>query len=120
MGSFIDDEKHEALLQASTSEEKPKHSNTMPKNIVRLEKLLDLQEKFKRPTNTKASNSSLLYKVVNLGTKQNLKNINLGKSYTSTKRATFMKLFREFKDVFAWTYEDLKTYDTKIIHMLYH
>ena len=26
-----------------------------------------------------------------------------------------MKLFRDFKDVFAWTYEDLKTYDTKII-----
>ena len=26
-----------------------------------------------------------------------------------------MKLLREFKKVFAWTYEDLKTYDTKII-----
>ena len=26
-----------------------------------------------------------------------------------------MKLFKEFKDVFAWTYEDLKTYDTEII-----
>ena len=26
-----------------------------------------------------------------------------------------MKLFREFKDVFTWTYEDLKTYDMKII-----
>ena len=26
-----------------------------------------------------------------------------------------MKFFREFKDVFAWTYEDLKTYDTNII-----
>ena len=26
-----------------------------------------------------------------------------------------MRLFKEFKDVFAWTYEDLKTYDMKII-----
>lgn len=26
-----------------------------------------------------------------------------------------MKLFKEFKDVFAWTYEDFKTDDTKII-----
>ena len=26
-----------------------------------------------------------------------------------------MKLFKEFKDVFTWTYDDLKTYDTKII-----
>ena len=26
-----------------------------------------------------------------------------------------MKLFKEYKDVFTWTYEYLKTYDTKII-----
>ena len=26
-----------------------------------------------------------------------------------------MKLFKEFKGVFTWTYEDLKTYDMKII-----
>ena len=26
-----------------------------------------------------------------------------------------MRLFKEFKDVFAWKYKDLKTYDTKII-----
>ena len=77
-GSVIDDEQHEALLQALASEEKPEHKNTMPKNIVRLEKLFDLQEKFKRPTNTKTSSSSLLYEFFNLGTEQDLKNINLG------------------------------------------
>ena len=52
---------------------------------------------------------------MNLGTEQDPKNINLGKNYTHAERTTFMKLFREFKDVFAWTYEDLKIYDTKII-----
>ena len=26
-----------------------------------------------------------------------------------------MKLFKEFKDVFVWTYGHIKTYDTKII-----
>ena len=77
--------------------------------------MFNLQEKFRRLTNTKTSNSSLLYKVVNLGTEQDPKNINLGKNYTHAERTTFMKLFREFKDVFVWTYEDLKTYDTKII-----
>ena len=41
-GSLIDDEQHEALLRASASEEKPDHNNTMPKNIVRLEKLFNL------------------------------------------------------------------------------
>ena len=54
----------------------------MPKNIVRLEKLFDLQDKFRRPTSTKTSSSSLPYEVVNLGTKKNPKNINLGNNCT--------------------------------------
>jgi hypothetical protein len=82
---------------------------------IGLEKLFDLQEKFKRLTNTKTRSSSLLYEAANLGTEQNPKNINLGKNCTHVERATFMKLLREFKDVFAWTYEDLKTYDKRII-----
>ena len=114
-GLVIDDEQHEALLQASTSEEKPEHSNIIPKNIVRLEKLFDLQEKFRRPTNTKARSWTLIYEFVNLGIEQEPKNINLGKNCTSAEKAAFMKLFKEYKDIFAWTYEDLKTYDTKII-----
>ena len=66
-GSVIDDEQHDALLQASTSEEKPENSNGMPKNIIKLEKLFNLQDKFRRPTNNKTRSSSLLYEVVNLG-----------------------------------------------------
>ena len=26
-----------------------------------------------------------------------------------------MKLFKEFKDVFAWTYDDLKTFNTQVM-----
>jgi hypothetical protein len=80
-----------------------------------LEKFFDLQEKFKRPTNTKTRSSTLLYEALNLGTEQDPKNINLGKNCTSVEKVAFMKLFREYKDIFAWTYEDLKTYDMKII-----
>ena len=73
----------------------------MPKNIIRLEKLFNLQDKFKRLTNTKTSSSSLLYEVVNLGTKHNPQNINLGKNCTHAERARFIKFFKEFKDVFT-------------------
>ena len=78
-GLVIDDEQHEALLQASTSasKEKLEQSNIIPKNIVKLEKLFDLQEKFRRPTNTKTRSSTLLYEAVNLSTEQDPKNINL-------------------------------------------
>ena len=44
-----------------------------------------------------------------------MENINLGKNCTHAEKATFMKLFQEFKDFFTWRYEDLKTYDMKII-----
>jgi hypothetical protein len=27
-----------------------------------------------------------------------------------------MKLFKEYKDIFSWMYDDLKTFDTNIIH----
>ena len=87
----------------------------MPKNIIRLERLFDLQDKFKRPMNTKISRSSLRCKVVNLSIEHNLQTINLGTNYTHAERATFMILFKEYKDVFTWTYEYFKAYDTKII-----
>jgi len=31
------------------------------------------------------------------------------------EKATFVKLFKEYKDIFAWTYGDLKTFDTSIM-----
>ena len=77
-GSIIDDEHHEALLQALALEDMPKYNNIMPKNIIRLEKLFDIQDKFKRPTNTKISSSSLRYEAINLGIEQNPWTINLG------------------------------------------
>jgi hypothetical protein len=39
----------------------------------------------------------------------------LSSSLTQEQRAKYIELLREFVDVFAWTYEDLKTYDTSII-----
>ena len=113
-GSVIDYEQHESLLQALPSMEKLERSNGMPKNIVRMDTLFNLRDKFRRPTNSKRSNSSLLYEVVNFGTKHNPKNINLGKNHTHAERTTFIKLFREFKDVCMWTYGNFKNYDMKI------
>ena len=33
----------------------------------------------------------------------------------SARKAAFVKLFKEYKDVFAWTYEDLKNFDTSVM-----
>jgi hypothetical protein len=67
----------------------------------------------------KLNSSSLIYETVNLGTKDNPQNINLGKGCSEQERSAFIKLFKEFKDIFSWTYDDLKTFDPNIIQHVF-
>jgi hypothetical protein len=39
----------------------------------------------------------------------------LSSSLSREKRVEYTELLKEFFDVFAWTYEDLMTYDTSVI-----
>jgi hypothetical protein len=41
--------------------------------------------------------------------------VNLGINCSPQEKKDFIKLFKEYKDVFSWTYDDLKTFDTRII-----
>ena len=56
-----------------------------------------------------------MYETINLETPENPQNINLGKTVSKEERKSYLKLFREYQDVFVWSYWDLKTYDTCII-----
>jgi hypothetical protein len=56
-----------------------------------------------------------MYETINLGTLENPKNINLSKTVSKEERKAYLKLFREYQDVFAWSYQYLKTYATHII-----
>ena len=53
--------------------------------------------------------------MINLGTETKPKYVNLGKCCSPAERDKFVNLFKQYKDVFSWTYKDLKTYDTSII-----
>ena len=55
------------------------------------------------------------YKLINLGIEAKLKCVNFGKCCFLGERSKFINLFHHYKDVFPWTYDDLKTYDTHII-----
>ena len=103
---MIDDEEHQANLQSG---------NFMPKAVKTLEGLFDLNIKFKKPPNVKTNSSSMQYELINLGTEVEPKYVNLGKYCSPGERSRFISLFQQYKDIFAWTYEDLKTYDTRII-----
>ena len=54
----------------------------------------------------------------NIGTKQRPKLIKLSKAFPLDEKLKYIALFKEFQDVFAWSYEDLKSYDTSIIQHL--
>lgn len=80
-----------------------------------MENLYDLKDRFKAPTNCKTNSSSMKFEIINLGTKDNLQNANLGLIYTSSEIIYFIRLLKQYKYIFAWNYIDLKTYDTSII-----
>jgi hypothetical protein len=100
--------------EADQSTGKPR-SHTIPKGAVNLENLFDLRERFKGPMDTKTQSSCPMYETINLGTLENFKNINLGKTVSKEERKAYLKLFRKYQYCFAWSYRDMKTYDTRII-----
>ena len=51
----------------------------------------------------------------NIGTKEHPGMVNISKALTTKQRNRYIKLLKEYVDVFACSYEDLKTYDTSII-----
>jgi hypothetical protein len=51
----------------------------------------------------------------NIGMQDEPRFIKLSSSLTREQRVEYIELLREFADMFAWTYEDLKTYDTSVI-----
>ena len=41
--------------------------------------------------------------------------VKLSKSLPPEQKLKYIELFKEYSDMFAWGYEDLKSYDTSII-----
>jgi len=109
--AVIGEREHDMLMNKREDEEKDQ-PNVIPKSVITMEHLYDLHDKLKKPINYKTHSSSMKYEMINLGTKEDPKNVNLGLGCSPQEKTAFVKLFKDYKDVFAWTYEDLKTFDT--------
>jgi len=90
-------------------------AHTIPKGVANLEDLFDLKEQFKGPKSEKTGSSCPLHESMNIGTPENPRNVNLDKTISKEERKAYLKMFRQYQDVFAWSYKELKTYDTHII-----
>lgn len=51
----------------------------------------------------------------NIGTTKEVRNIKISTILPYDIKDKYINLSKEYKDIFAWSYEDLKTYDTTII-----
>jgi hypothetical protein len=96
------------------AEDKPKF-HMITKGVANMENLFDLRERFRGPKNEKIGRSCPIYETINLGTLENPNNVNLGKTMSKEDMKAYLKLFKEYKDVFSWSYQELKMYDTRII-----
>jgi hypothetical protein len=50
-----------------------------------------------------------------VASEQDPKHVNLASHLFEKQKVDYGKLMREFSDIFAWQYDDLKTFDTEVI-----
>ena len=87
-------------------------NNSIPKGLVPLEEIFDRNDVAKNP---KVSLDNDEVEDYNIGSEDDPKVIKLSKALDPENRNKYIVLVPKFSDVFAWTYEDLKEYNTAII-----
>ena len=87
-------------------------NNYIPRGLVPLEDLFDHNDIPFKPTKRE---QDLAVQEQNIGSQIHPKLINLPNELTTDQRSKFCILIKEFTDIFALEYNELKTYDTNII-----
>jgi hypothetical protein len=91
----IDDEVHQKNLQDYQDEENKIKANCIPRNVLSLENIFDLQSRFRTTMNPKMNNSTMMHALVNLGTPKQPNFINLGTCCSEVEKHTFTQFVQE-------------------------
>lgn len=86
--------------------------NHVPKGLVHLEILFDQNDVIKP---SMLNSQQVDVQDCNIGTKEEVRNIEFSTTLPQEIKDKYVKLFKEYKGMFSWIYEDLNTYDTFII-----
>ena len=81
-------------------------SNHVPKKVVEWEKAFDRQDRCKKKEIRKLKD----YIEINIGTEEEPRKIKIGKGTSEKERNNLIELVKEFRDVFAFIYDELKAY----------
>ena len=86
--------------------------NFIPKGLLPLERLFSKDDTLLKPTLHTTEENIIYY---NIGSEYEPKMIRMSKSLSEKEKKKYISLLKEFVDIFAWSYQDLRTYDTSII-----
>ena len=86
--------------------------NFLPTGLTPLEDIFDSND---LPRKSKMQPLNAAIEECNIGTIDKPKIIKLSASLPPDQKPKYIDLFKEFQDVFAWSYEDLKSYDSSVI-----
>ena len=90
--------------------------NTIPKGLAPLEELFDDNDVARNP---KVAPNDAKVEDCNIGIERELRIIKISKSLTIENKERYIKLMKDFFNVFSWSYDDLKVYNTNVIqHMI--
>lgn len=87
-------------------------TNHIPKGLVPLEILFENNDVYLKPTNQSSNDNTIN---CNIGTEKEPKMVKILRVLSKAQRKKYVELLKEYSDVFAWTYQDLKTYDPIVI-----
>jgi hypothetical protein len=86
--------------------------NKFPEGVLPFVKIFDRYDMYKRKKEEKKPDDVI---EINIASVESPKLIRIGKHTSLEERKELENLIREYKDVFAWTYDDLKAYKDDII-----
>jgi len=87
-------------------------NNCIPKGLVPLERLFDNNDVAHQP---KMEPNEGEVEHCNIGTEEEPKIIKISKNLSPDERGEYVSMLKKFSDVFAWSYDDLRVYNTDII-----
>jgi len=87
-------------------------NDTLPKWIVPLERMFDIYEMYKGKPIIDQYYEAFEF---NISSKNDQRMLKKGKGTTHTEMENIISLIRDYKDIFAWTYDDMKAYKGDII-----
>jgi len=110
---FENDEQLENVL-LNDDDDEDNHMYVVLKDCIQYESLFTKDDNSKNLLEEVSLRKVQETRKVNIGTNSSQKYVNMGVNCTIEEVDQYVSLFKEYLDVFAWTYDDLKSYDKTI------